>query len=77
MVLEPNHDATAEAIRQRCKSLIANYECPRSVEIVSADPVSVPGKVLKSALRAPHGKAASDASVDAANAKFSAEAKDC
>jgi acyl-CoA synthetase (AMP-forming)/AMP-acid ligase II len=35
------------------RGLIADYKCPRSVELRSALPISPAGKVLKAELRAP------------------------
>lgn len=43
---------TAELIAH-CKSLIAGYKCPRSVEFLDAMPLSGAGKVLKTKLREP------------------------
>lgn len=37
-----------------CRTLIAGYKCPKSVEFVSELPISAAGKVLKEKLRAPH-----------------------
>jgi acyl-CoA synthetase (AMP-forming)/AMP-acid ligase II len=36
-----------------CKTLIAGYKCPRSVDLVDALPISGAGKVLKTKLREP------------------------
>jgi acyl-CoA synthetase (AMP-forming)/AMP-acid ligase II len=36
-----------------CKSLVANYKCPRSISFVPSLPLSGTGKVLKTELRAP------------------------
>jgi acyl-CoA synthetase (AMP-forming)/AMP-acid ligase II len=47
-------DASPDALIAHCKSLIAGYKCPRSVEFVEALPLSGAGKVLKTALRAPY-----------------------
>lgn len=44
----------AETLITHCKSLIAGYKCPRSVEFVDSLPLSGAGKVLKTALRAPY-----------------------
>jgi acyl-CoA synthetase (AMP-forming)/AMP-acid ligase II len=44
----------AGEIRAHCKTLIADYKAPRSVELVDALPLSPQGKVLKHELRKPH-----------------------
>jgi long-chain acyl-CoA synthetase len=54
VVLKPGHDATVQTIRDHCRSAIAGYKCPRSVEFVAALPLSGAGKVLKTRLREPH-----------------------
>ena len=43
----------AEALIAHCKTLIAGYKCPRSVDFVDALPLSGAGKVLKTKLREP------------------------
>lgn len=53
VVRKPGQDASAEALMAHCKSLIAGYKCPRSVDFVDALPLSGAGKVLKTKLRAP------------------------
>jgi acyl-CoA synthetase (AMP-forming)/AMP-acid ligase II len=45
---------TAEEIMAHCKTLIANYKCPRSVDFTAALPLSGAGKILKTKLREPH-----------------------
>jgi long-chain acyl-CoA synthetase len=53
--LYPDHAVEADEIIAHCKSLIANYKCPRSVEFRSEPlPLSGAGKVLKTVLREPH-----------------------
>ena len=54
VVLKPGAAATIEAIREHCKSKIAGYKCPRSVEFMAALPLSGAGKVLKTRLREAH-----------------------
>ena len=45
---------TAEAIREHCRTRIAAYKCPRSVELRATElPKSGPGKILKTDLRRP------------------------
>lgn len=50
------HTVTAEALIAHCRTLIAGYKCPRSVEFVDALPISGAGKVLKIQLREPYWK---------------------
>ncbi len=48
-------DVTQEEIFAHCKALIANYKCPRSVEIRDEPlPISGAGKILKMELREPY-----------------------
>jgi acyl-CoA synthetase (AMP-forming)/AMP-acid ligase II len=54
VVLKPGEHTDADALRAHCKTLIAGYKCPRSVAFVASLPLSGAGKVLKTALRAPH-----------------------
>ncbi|MBF6212668.1 long-chain fatty acid--CoA ligase [Nocardia puris] len=54
VVLAPGRTATAEELGTHCKSLIANYKIPRSVEFADALPLSGAGKILKRELRKPH-----------------------
>jgi acyl-CoA synthetase (AMP-forming)/AMP-acid ligase II len=51
VVLQHGHHVTEAQIRQHCKSLIAGYKSPRSVEFVDAMPMSGAGKILKRELR--------------------------
>ncbi len=53
VVLRPGADLTADALTAHCRTLIAGYKCPRSVEFRQALPLSAAGKVLKVDLRAP------------------------
>ena len=53
VVRRPEHEVAAAALIAHCKSLIAGYKCPRSVEFVDALPLSGAGKVLKTRLREP------------------------
>ena len=43
----------AAAVVAHCRSLIAGYKCPRSVEFRDALPITAAGKVQKVELRAP------------------------
>lgn len=54
VVLKPGENTTLESLQTHCRALIAGYKCPRSVEFVSALPLSSVGKVLKNELRKPH-----------------------
>ena len=53
VVRKPGQEVTAEALIAFCKTLIAGYKCPRSVDFVDALPISGAGKVLKTKLREP------------------------
>jgi acyl-CoA synthetase (AMP-forming)/AMP-acid ligase II len=44
----------AEAIARHCRTRLAGYKVPRSVEFVDALPKTAAGKVAKAALRRPH-----------------------
>jgi acyl-CoA synthetase (AMP-forming)/AMP-acid ligase II len=56
VVLKPGAQATPEHILEHCKTLIANYKCPRSVAFLEALPLSGAGKILKNKLREPFWK---------------------
>ncbi|MFH1872439.1 MAG: long-chain-fatty-acid--CoA ligase [Pseudomonadota bacterium] len=43
----------ADELREHCRSLLAGYKCPKTVEVRDALPMSAAGKVLKNALRRP------------------------
>ena len=61
VVLRPGHTASAEEIREHCKTLIAAYKAPRSCEFADRLPLSAAGKVLKRELRKPYwGNASRD-----------------
>jgi acyl-CoA synthetase (AMP-forming)/AMP-acid ligase II len=51
VVPKPGDTATAEAIQEHCRQLIAGYKVPRSWSFVDALPLSSAGKVLKRELR--------------------------
>ena len=53
VVLRPGQALDADALIAHCRTLIAGYKCPRSVEFRDALPLTAAGKVLKVALRAP------------------------
>lgn len=55
VILREGHEATAEDIIVHCRSEIAHYKCPRSVEFrCEPFPLTGAGKVLKRELRAPY-----------------------
>ena len=54
VVLRAGMQATAEDIREHCKTLIGGYKCPRSAEFVTELPMTGAGKVLKRTLRQRH-----------------------
>lgn len=51
VVCRPGTSVTLEEMQLHCKSLIANYKIPRSLELMERLPISATGKVLKSELR--------------------------
>jgi len=53
VVLKPGTTLSQEALYAHCKTLIAGYKCPRSLELRDSLPVSGAGKVLKTELRKP------------------------
>lgn len=54
VVLKPGQEVSGEELIAHCKTLIANYKCPRSVEIRDELPMSGVGKIQKNKLREPH-----------------------
>lgn len=54
VILQPGATLKAEELRTHCRTLIANYKTPRTVEFVDQLPVSGAGKILKRELRAQH-----------------------
>ncbi len=57
VVRRPGADVAAEALIAHCKTLIAGYKCPRSVQFRDAMPLSGAGKILKTELRKPYWEA--------------------
>ena len=51
IVLKPDAQASEDEIKAHCKTLIAGYKCPRSIEFRSELPLSGAGKLLKYKLR--------------------------
>lgn len=57
VILRPNMAAIEIELIEHCKSLIANYKCPRSIEFRAEPfPLSGAGKILKRELRQPFWK---------------------
>lgn len=56
VVLKNDRAATGGEIIEHCRTLIAGYKCPRSVEFREELPLSGAGKVLKNVLREAHWK---------------------
>ena len=54
VVLRDGAALSAETLVAHCRTLIAGYKCPRSVEFAETLPLSPAGKILKYQLRAPH-----------------------
>lgn len=54
LVLRAGETLSAEALMAHCKTLIAGYKCPRSVEFLEEMPLSPAGKILKYKLRERH-----------------------
>ena len=53
IVRRPGIDVMAADLIAHCKTLIASYKCPRSIEFMEALPLTGAGKVLKTKLREP------------------------
>lgn len=56
IVMKPGSSATEAELIDFCRSRIAHYKCPRSVEFVESLPKTATGKVLKKGLRARYSK---------------------
>ena len=56
VVLKPGATATSDEIIAHCKSLIASYKCPKTVDFMDALPKSAAGKMLKRELRGKYWK---------------------
>ena len=54
VVLREGASATADQLVEHCRTLIASYKKPRSIELVNELPRLFNGKIDKKALRAPH-----------------------
>jgi acyl-CoA synthetase (AMP-forming)/AMP-acid ligase II len=53
VILRDVFSVTDEELISYCKSRIAGYKCPKSVDFVDSYPVNANGKVLKRLLREP------------------------
>ena len=53
VILRPGESATDEMLRAHCRSSLAGYKCPKTIEFREALPLSPAGKVLKTVLREP------------------------
>jgi long-chain acyl-CoA synthetase len=54
VVLKPGAQATEDALRAHCRTQLAGYKCPKTVEFRDAMPLSAAGKVVKTTLREPY-----------------------
>ena len=54
VVLKPDRTISHDELYAHCKTHIAGYKCPRSLEVRDSLPISGAGKVLKTELRAPY-----------------------
>ena len=54
IVRAPGATASADELQAHCKTLIATYKCPRSIEFIGTMPISGAGKILKTDLRKPY-----------------------
>ena len=53
VVLRPGASASEDGLRAHCRSRLAGYKCPKTLEFRDALPLSPAGKVLKTTLREP------------------------
>jgi long-chain acyl-CoA synthetase len=54
--LKPDAQAGETELIEHCRSLLAHYKCPRSVEFLESLPKTGTGKVLKRDLRKKYGQ---------------------
>ncbi len=59
VVLAPGQSLTLDQLREHCRSELATYKCPRSLELRAEMPMSGAGKILKRELRKPPDEAGS------------------
>lgn len=55
VIAKPGSSLTEAELLEFCRSRIAHYKCPRSIEFVESLPKTATGKVLKKNLRQAHG----------------------
>jgi acyl-CoA synthetase (AMP-forming)/AMP-acid ligase II len=56
VVLKPGASESAQTLIEHCRTRIAAYKCPRSIDFRAALPTSAAGKILKTRLRAEYAK---------------------
>ena len=54
VVLRPGQKADADQIIAHCRTLLAGFKCPKSVDFLDALPRNANGKILKRVLREPY-----------------------
>jgi long-chain acyl-CoA synthetase len=54
VVLKPGMQASEDELRAHCRSRLAGYKCPKTLEFRTAMPLSAAGKVVKAQLREPY-----------------------
>jgi long-chain acyl-CoA synthetase len=54
VVVAPGHTLDAKSVMEHCRSRLAHYKCPTSVDATDALPRNPSGKILKRELRAPY-----------------------
>lgn len=58
VALKDGQHASEQEIIEHCRTLIANYKCPRQVSFCEALPLSGAGKIMKNVLREPYWQGA-------------------
>jgi acyl-CoA synthetase (AMP-forming)/AMP-acid ligase II len=58
VVLRPGQTTTDQEILEYCRSNLAGYKTPRSIEFMAELPKNATGKILKTELRAPYWQGA-------------------
>ena len=51
VVLRPGTTSDGESLREHCRTRLAGYKCPKSIDFVDSLPLSAAGKILKNRLR--------------------------
>ncbi|MNE93283.1 Long-chain-fatty-acid--CoA ligase FadD13 [compost metagenome] len=54
VVLKPGMTLELDELVGHCKQHVANYKCPRSLEVLESLPMSGAGKIVKNTLRDKH-----------------------